>query len=54
MLHAAAAVLLPGFPEESTTCAVKPYVDAVVGVPTMAPVDPVRFRFGGSEPLAIE
>jgi hypothetical protein len=39
---------------ESTTLAVKLYVPAVVGVPVMAPVEVLRVKPGGSEPLVIE
>jgi hypothetical protein len=50
MLQLALAVL----PFESTTCAVKLYVPAVVGVPVIAPVEALSVKPGGSEPVMIE
>jgi hypothetical protein len=42
------------FEAESTTLAVKLKLPAVVGLPEIKPLDPVRFRPGGSDPLLIE
>ena len=50
MVQLAVALLLA----ESTTLAVKLYVPVVVGVPVMAPVEALRLKPGGSEPLVIE
>ena len=49
------AVVVPAFePVESTTCAVKLNVPAVVGVPVIAPVEAFNVSPGGSDPLMIE
>ncbi len=49
------AVVVPAaVPVESTTLAVKLKVPLVVGVPVIAPVDGLRVRPAGREPLEIE
>jgi hypothetical protein len=48
-------VVVPAaLPVESTTCAVKLNVPAVVGVPVIAPVELFSVNPAGSEPLVIE
>ena len=49
------AVVVPACePVESTTCAVKLNVPAVVGVPVIAPVEAFNVNPGGNDPLMIE
>ena len=49
-----ATVFAPAFPEESTTCAVKENVAAVLGVPLMTPVMGFNNKPPGSAPAMIE